>query len=194
MSKWDETRRLVLERDGYRCVSCSMSLRSRDADVHHLLPRSMGGSDELSNLVTLCDGCHAAHHPNLAGGLARRVIERWAMRLARWLDNEARALRVDQNFGPVLRLFGTSHFRGGQLPIVLAALSGKSILVVSPTGSGKSLCFQLPALLRERITIIVSPLKTLMSDQVSGLLRKKIPATFINSSLSSEEKEIRFTP
>lgn len=193
MSKWDETRRSVLERDGYRCVSCSMSLRSHDADVHHLLPRSMGGSDELSNLVTLCDGCHAAHHPNLAGGLARRVIERWAMRLARWLDNEVRALRVDQNFGPVLRLFGTSHFRGGQLPIVLAALSGKSILVVSPTGSGKSLCFQLPALLRQRITIIVSPLKTLMSDQVSGLLRKKIPATFINSSLSSEEKEIRYS-
>ncbi|WP_240545250.1 HNH endonuclease [Sinorhizobium fredii] len=50
----------------------------------------MGGTDEPSNLVTLCDGCHAAHHPNLAGGLARRVIERWAMRLARWLDKGAR--------------------------------------------------------------------------------------------------------
>lgn len=193
MSTWDETRRLVLERDGYRCVSCSMSLRSRDADVHHLLPRSMGGSDELSNLVTLCDGCHAAHHPNLAGGLARRVIEQWSMRLARWLDGEARTLTADQNFGPVLRLFGTPRFRGGQLPVVLAALSGKSILVVSPTGSGKSLCFQLPALLRPGVTIIVSPLKTLMSDQVSGLLRKKVPATFINSALSSEEKEIRYS-
>lgn len=193
MSKWEETRRLVLERDGYQCVSCSTSLRSRDADVHHLLPRSMGGSDEFSNLVTLCDGCHAAHHPNLAGGLARRAIERWAMRLARWLDNEARALEANMNFGPVLRLFGASHFRGGQLPIVLAALSGKSILVVSPTGSGKSLCFQLPALLRHGITIVVSPLKTLMSDQVSGLLRKKIPATFVNSTLGPDEKEIRYS-
>ncbi|AEG04125.1 ATP-dependent DNA helicase, RecQ family [Sinorhizobium meliloti BL225C] len=153
----------------------------------------MGGSDEFSNLVTLCDGCHAAHHPNLAGGLARRAIERWAMRLARWLDNEARALEANMNFGPVLRLFGASHFRGGQLPIVLAALSGKSILVVSPTGSGKSLCFQLPALLRHGITIIVSPLKTLMSDQVSGLLRKKIPATFVNSTLGPDEKEIRYS-
>ncbi|WP_245007046.1 MULTISPECIES: DEAD/DEAH box helicase [Rhizobium] len=57
------------------------------------------------------------------------------------------------NFGPVLRLFGVSHFRGGQLPIVLAALSGKSILVVSPTGSGKSLCFQIPALLRRGSTL-----------------------------------------
>ncbi|WP_234834019.1 HNH endonuclease [Sinorhizobium meliloti] len=113
VGNWEGTRRLVLERDGYRCVSCSTKLSSRDADVHHLLPRSMGGSDELSNLVTLCDGCHAAHHPNLAGGLARRVIERWAMRLARWLDEEARALGADMNFGPVLRLFGTPHFRGG---------------------------------------------------------------------------------
>ncbi|WP_437412207.1 HNH endonuclease [Sinorhizobium meliloti] len=67
MSNWEETRRLVLERDGYQCVSCSTKLSSTGADVHHLLPRSMGGSDELTNLVTLCDGCHAAHHPNLAG-------------------------------------------------------------------------------------------------------------------------------
>lgn len=96
------------------------------------------------------------------------------------------------NFGPVLRLFGVSHFRGGQLPIVLAALAGKSILVVSPTGSGKSLCFQIPALLRNGCTLVVSPLKTLMADQVSGLLRKKIPATFVNSALSAEEKEIRY--
>ncbi|WFU49143.1 RecQ family ATP-dependent DNA helicase [Sinorhizobium terangae] len=193
MSSWEETRRRVLERDGFKCVSCCTSLRSHDADVHHLLPKSMGGSDELSNLVALCDGCHAAHHPNLAGGLARRVIERWAMRLARWLDSEAQALETNMNFGPVLRLFGASHFRGGQLPIVLAALSGKSVLVVSPTGSGKSLCFQLPALLRHGVTIIISPLKTLMSDQVSGLLRKKIPATFINSALGPKEKAIRYS-
>ncbi|MDK4728759.1 RecQ family ATP-dependent DNA helicase [Rhizobium phaseoli] len=191
--KWKQTRHVVLQRDGFQCVSCSTKVTSAEADVHHLLPRSMGGSDDPSNLVTLCDGCHAAHHPNLAGGLARRVIERWAMRLARWLDKEARALEADMNFGPILRLFGASHFRDGQLPIVLAALTGKSILVVSPTGSGKSLCFQLPAMLRKGMTIVVSPLKTLMTDQVSGLLRKKIPATFVNSGLSHDEKEIRYS-
>lgn len=53
--------------------------------------------------------------------------------------------------------------------------------------------FQIPALLRRGCTFVVSPLKTLMSDQVSGLLRKKIPATFVNSALSSEEKEIRYS-
>ncbi|MDX8463616.1 DEAD/DEAH box helicase, partial [Mesorhizobium humile] len=169
---WHEIRLQVLSRDNYRCVSCSTPLKSAEADVHHLLPRSMGGTDELSNLITLCDGCHAVHHPNLAGGLARRLIERWAVRLSRWLDTEGRVSEAVGNFGPVLRLFGKDRFREGQLPIVLAALSGKSVLVVSPTGSGKTLCFQLPAVLRRGLTVVVSPLKTLMSEQVSDLLAR----------------------
>lgn len=190
---WQGIRLQVLERDNYRCVSCATELKSSEADVHHLLPRSMGGTDELSNLVTLCDGCHAAHHPNLAGGLARRVIEKWAVRLARWLDTDGQVSEGVGNFGPALRLFGLDRFRQGQLPIVLAALSGKSVLVVSPTGSGKTLCFQLPAVLRRGLTMVVSPLKTLMSEQVSDLLAKKIPATFVNSDLSAEEKQTRFS-
>jgi len=125
--------------------------------------------------------------------LARRILERWAVRLARWLDHEGVVVQHTETFGPALRLFGVDRFRQGQLPIVLAALSGKSILVVSPTGSGKTLCFQLPALLRSGVSVVVSPLKTLMIDQVSALLRKKIPATFINSDLSKEEKETRYS-
>lgn len=190
---WREIRLQVLKRDNYRCVSCSTPVKSSEADIHHLLPKSMGGTDELSNLVTLCDGCHAAHHPNLAGGLARRVIERWAVRLARWLDTDGQVSEGVGNFGPALRLFGLDRFRQGQLPIVLAALSGKSILVVSPTGSGKTLCFQLPAVLRRGLTMVVSPLKTLMSEQVSDLLARKIPATFVNSDLNAEEKQTRFS-
>ena len=168
-------------------------MATQDADVHHLLPRSMGGTDEISNLVTLCDGCHASHHPNLAGGLARRAFERWAFRLARWLDRSGSLVETSGNFGPALRLFGVQRFKSGQLSIVLAALSGKSVLVVSPTGSGKTLCFQLPAVLRQGVSMVVCPLKTLMSEQVADLLAKKIPATFINSDLSVEEKETRFS-
>ena len=192
-SPWEITRRQVLLRDGFRCVSCGEPLATQDADVHHLLPRSMGGTDELSNLVTLCDGCHASHHPNLAGGLARRAFERWAFRLARWLDRSGSLVEASGNFGPALRLFGVQRFRSGQVSIVLAALSGKSVLVVSPTGSGKTLCFQLPAVLRQGVSMVVSPLKTLMSEQVSDLLMKKIPATFINSDLNVEEKNTRFS-
>jgi ATP-dependent DNA helicase RecQ len=189
---WRAVRQRALERDEFRCVSCRTPVRSAEADIHHLLPRSMGGDDELSNLVTLCDGCHAAHHPTLQGGLARRVVEKWAIRLAKWLDREGIAVERSESFGPALRIFGLDRFRQGQLQIVLAALSGKSILVVSPTGSGKTLCFQLPALLRKKVSLVVSPLKTLMTDQVSTLLRKKIPATFINSDLSKVEKEARY--
>ncbi len=101
--------------------------------------------DEPSNLVTLCDGCHAAHHPKLAGRLARRVMEKWAVRLALWLDRHGAISEASRNFGAALRLFGLERFRDGQLPVVEAALCGQSVLVVSPTGFGKTLCFQLPA-------------------------------------------------
>jgi ATP-dependent DNA helicase RecQ len=52
---WSGIRQQVLLRDGHRCLSCGMEVTSAEADIHHLLPRSMGGSDELSNLVTLCE-------------------------------------------------------------------------------------------------------------------------------------------
>ena len=79
--------------------------------------------------------------------------------------------------------FGLKRFRDGQLPVVQAALSGQSILVVSPTGFGKTLCFQMPAVFRPGVSVVVSPLKALMGEQVSGLLRLKIPSTFVNSDL-----------
>ncbi len=67
------------------------------------------------------------------------------------------------------RLFGFEHFRPGQAEAVTAALSGRDALVVMPTGSGKSLCYQLPALMRDDLTLVVSPLVSLMQDQVSAV-------------------------
>src|SRR6516165_4890968 len=174
---WVKIREAVLRRDDYRCVECRKLCRSAEADVHHLLPRSAGGADEPSNLVTLCDGCHAAHHPKLAGRLARRVMEKWAVRLAQWLDRRRAISDASRNYGAALRLFGLERFRDGQLPVVEAALSGQSVLVVSPTGFGKTLCFQLPAILRPGVSVVVSPLKALMAEQVSALLRHKISYT-----------------
>src|SRR3954467_12176899 len=65
--------------------------------------------------------------------------------------------------------FGFADFRPGQEAAVAAALAGRDVLVVMPTGSGKSLCYQLPALVREDLTIVVSPLVALMQDQVEAL-------------------------
>jgi ATP-dependent DNA helicase RecQ len=189
---WIKIRDGVLFRDNYQCVECGIKCGAGTADVHHLLPRSAGGRDEPSNLVTLCDGCHAAHHPKLAGRLARRVMEMWTVRLALWLDRREAISQASRNFGAALRLFGLERFRDGQLPVVEAALNGQSVLVVSPTGFGKTLCFQLPAVLRSGVSVVVSPLKALMGEQVSNLLRLKIPSTFINSDLDDVEKRVRY--
>ena len=191
-AEWVNIREAVLRRDNYKCLECGTPCRAAEADVHHLLPRSAGGTDEPSNLVTLCDGCHAAHHPKLAGRLARRALEKWAVRFALWLDRHRAISDASRNFGAALRLFGLERFRDGQLPVVEAALCGQSVLVVSPTGSGKTLCFQLPAILRPGVSVVVSPLKALMGEQVSALLRRKIPSTFINSDLDSVEKRVRY--
>src|SRR5262245_66480829 len=78
----------------------------------------------------------------------------------------ARATDVD---GALHELFGFESFRPGQREAVEAARAGRDVLVVMPTGSGKSLCYQLPALMRTDLTLVVSPLVSLMQDQVEGL-------------------------
>jgi ATP-dependent DNA helicase RecQ len=87
--------------------------------------------------------------------------------------------------------FGYDDFRLAQREIISTALANRDLLVVMPTGGGKSLCFQLPALLKQGVTIVVSPLIALMQDQVQLLANNGIPATFLNSSISTEEKRDR---
>ena len=87
--------------------------------------------------------------------------------------------------------FGFSSFRPGQEAAIRAVLEGKDALIVMPTGSGKSLCFQLPAMLSEGTMIVVSPLIALMKDQVDALSARKIPATFLNSTLTPSESAFR---
>lgn len=87
--------------------------------------------------------------------------------------------------------FAFDTFRPEQDQIIAAILKGRDTLVVMPTGGGKSLCFQLPALIAQGLTLVVSPLIALMKDQVDALQSKGIPATFINSALSSAEQNQR---
>ncbi len=191
-AQWSEVRAVVLARDARRCQDCGELCDKGEGDVHHLVPRASGGSDEPANLITLCDGCHAARHPNLQGSLALRVIERWGVRLAKFLDRKNELGGIDESLGATLRLLGVSRFRDAQLEVVLAALRGESLLLVSATGSGKSLCFQVPILMTPGCGFVISPLKALMSQQVVALQRKKIPGTFINGDLGPAEKKIRY--
>ena len=86
-------------------------------------------------------------------------------------------------------VFGYDHFRGAQEEIVEHIISGNDALVLMPTGAGKSLCYQIPALALDGLTIVISPLIALMQDQVSALKELGIKAAFINSSLSSQEAD-----
>ncbi|MBB6669637.1 DNA helicase RecQ [Cohnella nanjingensis] len=87
--------------------------------------------------------------------------------------------------------FGYDSFRKGQESLIGAILNGRDVLGVMPTGAGKSICYQVPAMLMPGVTLVVSPLISLMKDQVDALNAAGIPATYINSSLSARETNDR---
>src|SRR5437660_9736077 len=87
--------------------------------------------------------------------------------------------------------FGYDTFRNGQEAVGRSVLSGRPTIAILPTGGGKSLCYQLPALLLDGTTVVVSPLVALMKDQVDALRARAIAATFVNSSLPESERQER---
>lgn len=88
------------------------------------------------------------------------------------------------------KVFGYDRFRPGQAEIVSKLLSGQDVLAVMPTGAGKSLCYQVPALALPGITIVVSPLVSLMKDQVGALVQAGVAAAFLNNSLTDNQKAL----
>src|SRR5438309_4806320 len=97
--------------------------------------------------------------------------------------------------GPLLTAlkqhFGFGSFRPLQEEIIGASLAGRDVFALLPTGGGKSLCFQLPALVRGGLTVVVSPLIALMKDQVDALMASGVAATFLNSTLGEAESRER---
>lgn len=90
------------------------------------------------------------------------------------------------------RFFGHTEFRAGQREVIEQVLGGRDALAVMPTGGGKSLCYQLPALVHEGVTLVISPLIALMQDQVDALVaRRRLPATALNSTLTASEMSAR---
>ena len=93
---------------------------------------------------------------------------------------------MDKN-GVLERYFGYSEFRRGQEEVINSLLSGRDALAIMPTGAGKSLCYQIPALLLDAITLVISPLVSLMKDQVNALTAQGIPAAYLNRSLTDAQ-------
>lgn len=87
------------------------------------------------------------------------------------------------------RYFGHTSFRAGQEEIINSIIGGKNVVAILPTGAGKSICYQIPALLSERYSIVISPLIALMKDQVDSLNKTEFLASFINSSLDYQATE-----
>ncbi len=101
------------------------------------------------------------------------------------------SLHRDQLYAPLKQYFGFASFRPLQEEIIRDSLAGRDVFAVLPTGGGKSLCFQLPALVRPGLTVVVSPLIALMKDQVDALQAAGVAATFLNSSLGAGESRPR---
>ena len=91
------------------------------------------------------------------------------------------------------KYFGYKEFLWKQEEIINHVLADRHALVVAPTGIGKSMCYQIPAIINKSLTVIISPLIALMKDQVDALHKREIDATYINSSLSREKRESRYT-
>ncbi|ORZ21019.1 P-loop containing nucleoside triphosphate hydrolase protein [Lobosporangium transversale] len=97
-------------------------------------------------------------------------------------------LTLYSSFEPAGIVFHLKEFRGDQLAIILAVLEGRDALVIMPTGAGKSLCYQLPAVMSTGVTLIVSPLLALIHDQANALLKLGVKAAALNSSIGKKER------
>lgn len=195
-----EVRKACYIRDDETCQweDCALSRKNGDRiNLHHILPEQFGGKETADNLITLCDIHHKnmhiefhAFYPDSQGILYKmNRLTKIALSAIR------KSLRVDDgnDLTPYLMYLTKSRdFRPGQLKTIRAAIAGKDVLFVTPTGSGKSACYQLPGLLGAHPSLVISPLKALMKDQVESIWSKKIPTTYINSDITTEEKKKRY--
>jgi ATP-dependent DNA helicase RecQ len=129
-------------------------------------------------------------------GLWRRNSELFlpdTLRMLKQLAEDTRPHPEDDPLVVLKRDFGYERFRPGQREIIAAVLAGRDCVGVMPTGAGKSLTYQIPALLTGGVTLVISPLIALMKDQVDALVERGLRATYLNSSLEADERRSRVT-
>ncbi|KAL9664806.1 hypothetical protein QQ045_020214 [Rhodiola kirilowii] len=150
-------------------------------DVQDQINMLLDQQDKLyqrqSELRVLLEQCSTSTEPVENGGPPS--VEDWAGSFE-W-DTEADNIRFN--------VFGISSYRANQREIINAAMSGRDVLVIMAAGGGKSLCYQLPAILRTGTALVVSPLLSLIQDQVMGLAALGIPASMLTSTTNKEEEK-----
>lgn len=197
----DDVRQLCYARDNNgQCQfpDCTLSREHGDrVNLHHIKNEQFGGSEVPDNLTTLCDIHHKAMHvefhafyPDSETVLRKMIrISRQSLSILRSLAGVDDALDLKPY---LFYLTKSKSFRDGQLEAIRASLKGRDVLLVTPTGTGKSVCYQLPGLMADHPSLVVSPLKALMVDQVRSIWSKMIPATYINGDLGEGEKKRRY--
>jgi ATP-dependent DNA helicase RecQ len=184
----NDIKTIVKIRDGFKCVSCQASI---DIEVHHIIPRNRGGPDKINNLITLCRKCHAQQHPYLSHLFIGSLPAERTDYLGRFKHFLKKKLHLIDTYEKYINFFTqgkSTHLREGQKEVIDAIIKGKNILAIRPTGSGKSVIFQIPTLMKDIITIVITPLKALMVDQVYNLRQKGIPAIYLNSDIHKQDR------
>lgn len=159
--------------------------------VHRLLRELLAEIPSEAGLAQAKEQLNAAreHYRRCPEAFEPESIE--CLRRVAQVVESPRPATPESVFAVLKNDFGYTTFRPGQQTIVEAVLQGRDAIGILPTGGGKSLCYQLPARLLGGVTLVISPLIALMKDQVDSLLETGIPATFLNSSLDSEQRRQR---
>ncbi|RDX82858.1 Mediator of RNA polymerase II transcription subunit 34, partial [Mucuna pruriens] len=159
-------------------LNIEVEIQDVQEQIRTLIERQENLYERKSELSAILEACKESG--NEANNVASSTVENWSGTFE-W-DSEADDIR--------LNVFGISSYRANQREIINAILSGRDVLVIMAAGGGKSLCYQLPAVLRDGIALVVSPLLSLIQDQVMGLTALGIPAYMLTSTNKGDEKFI----
>nr|XP_043629447.1 ATP-dependent DNA helicase Q-like 2 [Erigeron canadensis] len=158
-------------------LNVELELQDVQDEIKRLLDKQEKLYEKQSELKAVLENCQELENPEKDNAIPQ--VENWSGSFE-W-DNEADDIRFN--------IFGIPTYRANQKEIINAIMSGRDVLVIMAAGGGKSLCYQLPALLRQGIALVISPLLSLIQDQVMGLTALGISASMLTSTTSKENEK-----